>query len=343
MDQKKLTLILAMLVLAVFAVGAVSAADNVTADIDEPASDIVIDDVPAVETDENEPVELEEVESESSSEDDSGLSAMTVVNFAPGVYRGTTINVQSNTIYNGNGATIYGTGSDDVFVVNNASNFVITGFNIIVNSTTKAAIYGANVFNAEITNNNISGGKDGLNIKETYDNLTITGNTITGFTRDGVSLVDHRTFTDLSGKGNSIISNNVITGISIASSEVGMFFGGNFKGTISGNVITKVKEGVEFTGKKAKTNGRLYATFHNNNISDIQIGIYMNNHNVDFFNITNCNIGLNSPNVTYAIYAPLNYVATGYVGVYNSNFNGTISTRFSTSVGTNQANNTGFP
>ncbi len=338
MNQKKLTLILAMLVLAVFAVGSVSAADNITADIDEPASDIVIDDVPAVETDENEPVELEEVESESSSGEDSGLNAMTVVNFAPGTYRGTTINVQSNTIYNGNGATIYGTGSDNVFVVNNANNFVITGFNIIVNSTSKAAIYGANVFNATISNNNITGGKDGINIMQTYDNVTITGNRITGVTRDAISLVDHRTLTDAqwAARGCSNISNNIITG----SSEYGMFIGGNFKGKISNNIIDGPDVGVEFAGKKAATNGRLCVNFYNNTIVNVGNAINIFHPRIECFNITHCNISAE----VYSFYteAPFgNYI--GYIGVYYSTVVGNYTTEFGTAVGTNYGNNVGFP
>ena len=140
-----------------------------------------------------------------------------------------------------------------------------------------------------------------------------------------------------------MVCGNVITGISVNETEVGMFFGGNFKGKICGNIITKVKEGVEFTGKKAKTNGRLSVDFCNNNISDIEYGLYLNNHNVTFLNITYCNIGLNSPSLLFDIYATSNYLATGFIGVYNSNFNGTFSPRFVTSVGSNHNNNTNFP
>ncbi|WP_405310093.1 right-handed parallel beta-helix repeat-containing protein [Methanobrevibacter sp.] len=333
MNQKKLTLILAMLVLAVFAVGAVSAADNVTADIDEPASDIVIDDVPAVETDESEPADLDAAE-----DSNSGTRGPTinVVNYSPSITYCTKVIVQNNTIYNGNGATIYGTGSDDVFVVDNAENFTITGFNIIVNSTSKIGIHGANIKNATISNNNITGGKDGINIKQTYDKVTITNNNIAGVVRDAISLVDHSTLSDTAWANRpcSIISNNVITG----PSEYGVFIGGNFKGEISNNVVTDVDVGFEFAGKKAATNGRLCVLFNNNTINNVGNGINMYHPNVICFNLTNSNIYADD----YAIYTNSNFVASGYVGVYNSNFTGTVSSAFKTAAGNNTANNTGF-
>lgn len=335
MDQKKLTLILAMLVLAVFAVGAVSAADNVTADIDEPASDIVIDDVPAVETDEDESADLDAAESDSGSGDDSGLSAMTVINFAPGTYRGTTITVQSNTIYNGNGATIYGTGSNDVFVVDNAQNFTITGFNIIVNSTSNIAIHGANVFNANIYNNNITGGKDGINIKQTYDNVTINNNRITGVTRDAISLVDHRTLTDTqwANRGVSYIINNVITG----PTQYGMFLGGNFKGVICNNTISSCTYGIEFAGKKAATNGRLNVTICNTNIADVSYGINLNHPSVEYFKLNHVYID----STIWDIITGANFVKTGYIYVYNSTFEGNIGLNFYNNV-TAESGNIGF-
>ena len=45
MKSNKLFLLMAMLVLAVFAVGSVSAAENVTTDIDVQTDDIALDDV----------------------------------------------------------------------------------------------------------------------------------------------------------------------------------------------------------------------------------------------------------------------------------------------------------
>lgn len=359
---KNKVLILAMLIVAIVAVGSVSAADDVAVDIDEPADDIAVDEIAIEDDSADETDEIVETEQTrtitytpyyiDTTSDFDGIN----YNITNGIFDGYefifdntndytnfSMVTGNNNKFTGNGATIIGS-TDNLFTVAGSNNIVITGFNMNV-ATGKAAIYGANVFNAEITNNNITGGKDGINIMQTHDNITISGNTITNFTRDGISLVDHRNLSDddWTNRGNSVISNNVITGISIASTEVGMFFGGNFKGIISGNTITNVAEGIEFTGKKDKTNGRLYVEFTNNNISNIDIGLYMNNHNVTYFNISNSNIGLNSPNISYAIYAPANYQATGFIGVYNSNFNGTISNRFVTSVGNNYSNVTGFP
>lgn len=248
--------IIAMLLVAIFAVGAVSATEDIAINdtIIEPADDIVVDDVPVEEVVESESTDLEVINEDTGSEDNLGSRQMTVINYNPTNYYGVSITVQNNTIYNGNGATLYGTGSDDVFIVDNAHDFVITGFNIIVNSTSNIAIHGANVKHAKITNNNISGGKDGINIKQTYENLTITGNKIENVTRDGLSLVDHETdgvdgfnFTTWV---SSTVSNNIIIGKANYGTEYGMFFGGNFKGTISGNTITGTQYGMEFAGKK---------------------------------------------------------------------------------------------
>ena len=57
MVNRKFTLLLAMLVLIIFAVGSVSAADNVTADIVVPTEDISVDDVSVDEIEELDDVE----------------------------------------------------------------------------------------------------------------------------------------------------------------------------------------------------------------------------------------------------------------------------------------------
>ena len=104
--------------------------------------------------------------------------------------------------------------------------------------------------------------------------------------------------------------------------------------------------GVEFAGKKAVTNGKLCVNFHNNNITGVQYGINMYHPNVICFNLTNCNIKIDAFYALlgyYAIQTNVNYNATGYVGVYNSNFVGNISSIFNATVGTHRGNNTGFP
>lgn len=365
--------IIAMLVLAVFAVGAVSAAEDIAIEDNtiDPADDIVVEDVAADDVDES-ASDVEEDITADVNEESRTVPAInyyqynitTSSNFADinaniangtytgyefvfeyGTYNNFAMVTGNNNKFTGNGATIIGS-TDNLFTVAGSNNIIITGFNMQV-ATGKAAVYGANVFHAEITNNNISGGKDGINIMQTYDDVTITGNTITGVTRDAISLVDHETdgvadfnFTTW---GCSIISNNVIIGAPDYGTEYGMFIGGNFKGRITGNTITGVATGMEFAGKKAKTNGKLCAVFDNNNITDVGYGINMFHPNVVCLNITNCNIGINSSNIEDAIATNDKFNYTGYIGVYNSNFSGAISPDFVTAVGNHKGNNTGFP
>ena len=368
--------IIAMLVLAVFAVGAVSAAEDIAIEdnIIEPADDIVIEDVEADGVDEIASDVEEDITADDVDEESRTVPAIsytpyyitTSSNFADinanitnGIFDGYEFIFDNTTDYTnfamvtgnnnkftGNGATIIGS-TDNLFTVAGSNNITITGFNMQVASG-KAAIYGANVFNADITNNNISGGKDGINIMQTYDNVTISGNTITGVTRDAISLVDHRTLSDTAwdDRGNTIISNNVITGKSSYGTEYGMFIGGNFKGTISGNTITGVATGIEFAGKKNVTNGKLSADFNNNNITGVKYGMNMFHPDVTYFNLTNCNILLSYPYAISSNYGAINtnenFNATDYIGVYNSNFRGKISGDFKTAAGNNTANNTGF-
>lgn len=354
-------MILAMLVLAVFAIGAVSAADDIATDIEEPTDDIAIDDIVVDDDSVDETDEIEETEQtrtitytpyniDNTSDFDyinaniaDGNFTNYQFNFSSQVYNNFAMVTGNNNSFIGNGATIIGS-TDNLFTVAGSNNIVITGFNMNV-ATGKAAIYGANVFNAEITNNNISGGKDGINIMQTHDNITISNNRITGVTRDAISLVDHRTLegTNCSFKGVSVISNNVIIGAADYGTEYGMFFGGNFKGNITGNVITGTVTGIEFAGKKLASNGKLCVNFHNNNITDIGYGINMYHPNVIYLNITNCNIGINSENIEEAIATNGNFNCTGYIGVFNSNFSGSISAAFVNATGNNKGNNTGFP
>ena len=195
-------------------------------------------------------------------------------------------------------------------------------------ATGKAAVYGANVFHAEITNNNISGGKDGINIMQTYDDVTITGNTITGVTRDAISLVDHRTLSDVAwaARDNSIVSNNIITG----PSEYGMFFGGNFKGYIEENVINGTTVGIEFAGKKASTNGKLSVEITANNITNVQTGIDMYHPYIDYLYISWNNIDTldNTTNFTIAIDGNFSSVFYQDIYVYSNYLHGKINQTF---------------
>ena len=191
MINSNLKLIMAMLVLAVFAIGAVSAADDIATDIEEPTEDIAIDDIAVDDDSVDDTVEIADteqtrditydVDENSNIQDVINTHETTnhIVSFKPIQYNLTNaLTIHGNVTLYGNGATLVGSGAN-IFAIDNADNFTVTGFTIITNST-KAAFYGANVTNAKITYNNITGGKDGINIMQTYDNLTIKGNKITG-------------------------------------------------------------------------------------------------------------------------------------------------------------------
>ena len=341
MEIKKFSILLVMLVLAIVAVGSVSAADNVTADIDiadTTTDEVVVDDVALEEVD-DESVEADDEplpsrgydvdDSMSSSDINDAINFAStgshVVNFTPGTYSSMALVLKDNVALYGNGATIYGNGNDNVFTVTGCSNFTITGFNIIVNSTQKAAIYGSNIVNAQITDNTIAGGKDGINIFQTYNGVTITGNTISGVTRDAISLVNHKNFTDSEWNSwsESIVSNN-----NIAGGQYAMFFGGNFKGTISGNTISSSTYGMQFAGKKNETNGRLSATISGNTLTGITTGIDMSHPSVIYLNIIGNSITTSNPSSNYAIISNSYFNKVGTILVSLNQLNGIISSSF---------------
>ena len=340
---------MAMLVLAVFAVGSVSAAENVTTDIDVQTDDIALDDVSVEEDVENEIVidtitsSHDVTNSFTNDEINDTISAASndstnhVVNFAYGTYYGASFTVQDNVVLDGHGSTLIGDGTNDIFIVTQKSNFVIKNFIIDINCTSAAAVYGHHVSHAVITNNTMFNGRDGVNIFQVHENLTITDNTIYDFDRDGISLVNFNTYSD--SEWNSFVASEV-SGNKITGGQYGMFFGGNFKGTIADNIINGSGVGVEFAGKRLPTNGRLDANFDNNTIIIVVIGINMLHPDVEYFNITSCNVSASS----YAIYAEDPFGdSVDYIGVYNSTFVGDISGEFEDAVGTNYGNNTGFP
>lgn len=344
--------IMAMLLLAVFAIGAVSATDDIAIDdnvISEDTDvDMAIDD--AVVDEDSDDVAVEDGSSDDSDDNARAITytqyTVTPTNFAQvsqdislGLYSGYQFNFQGNETYNnfamvtgdnnkfvGNGATLVGS-NDNLFTISSSSNIIITGFNMNV-ANNKAAIYGSNVENVTITNNNISDGKDGINIFQTYTNVTITGNKITGVTRDAISLVNHRTFDsdDWADWVGAIVSDNIING----PSEYGMFFGGNFKGTVSNNAIDNVTTGIEFAGKKLATNGQLYVHMYGNNITNVTTGINMFHPCVRLFNMTNNNIYTINPSVNYAIYSNSNFAKAvgGRIIVINNTLEGLVSGGF---------------
>ena len=139
--KKQYFIFMAMLVLAIFAVGSVSAEDNVTADIDVPVDDIVVDEVST-----DDAVEQEDASSDankivntrynanvaagsSSSVIDAAITTVNSngggnVYFAYGNYSDISIHMKSNVNLIGNGARLIGTGSSHVInLPNNLNNF----------------------------------------------------------------------------------------------------------------------------------------------------------------------------------------------------------------------------
>ena len=342
MFQKKYSLLIALLVLAIFAVGSVSAADNITTDSDVPADDIAVDDVSADLSDENGKV-LEQTRashnvdnSMNQSTIDAEISAASadstnhVVDFTYGTYSGYYFTVQDNVVLDGHGSTVIGDGTNDIFLVTGKSNFTIKNFIVNINKTTKGhGVYGHHVYNSIITNNTFFNGEDAINIYQIHENLTITDNTIYNVSQDGISLVNFQNYMSddagFAGFKGSIISGNVITGC-----QYGMFFGGNFKGTITGNNMANCEYGMQFNGKKLASNGRLNATISNNYITGANVGIDMNNPGVDYLNITYNTIRTVNRTSDYAIAnnTYFNKTSNGFISITNNILRGRINQSF---------------
>lgn len=314
--------IMAMLLLAVFAIGAVSATDDVAIDdnvISEDTDvDVAIDDV-VVDEDSDDVA----VEDQSSDDSDDNTRAITYTQFtvttssnftdinnkiSDGTYDGYQFNFESGTYNNfamvtgnnnkfvGNGAILIGS-TNHLFTISDSSNIIITDF-VMQNGVNKSAIYGSNVENVKIMNNNISGGRDGINIFQTYESVTITGNRIINVTRDAISLVNHKNFTNSAWDAwsGSTIYNNYIYG-----GEYAMFLGGNFKGMISTNTISNSDCGMQFAGKKNATNGRLNVIISSNTITGVKTGIDMNHPCVIYLNIISNTISTADTSNNYTI------------------------------------------
>lgn len=342
---KKTIILMALLVLAIFAVGSVSAADNITADSDVPTDDITVDDVSVDGTDESgkvvEPTRaLHDVTySDSVADinqaisDASTDSSNHIVNFAQGTYYNAAYTVQDNVVLDGHGSTLIGDGTNDIFLVTNCQNFTIKNFIININCSSAAAVYGHHVYDAIITNNTMYNGRDGINIFQVHENLTITDNNISDFNRDGISLVNFLTmdnatwdaFTPSTIRGNIISCNGSLSG-----DQYGMFFGGNFKGVICSNNISGADYGIEFAGKRAATNGRLNVTICNTNITDVSYGIHLNHPGVEYLSL--CNVQISSS--VWDIITGANFVKTGHIYVDDDCvFNGNLDETFVDNIG----------
>lgn len=337
-------LIIAMLVLAIFAVGSVSAAENVTADIvDDNVDEIVVDEVAIddVSTDTiEESTGNDEILTAVSYTVNASMDSNTInsyialantngggtINFKNGTYTDMALNLKSNVhLIAESNVILIGAGSTHVIEVANVENFTINGFKINGNDatgTSVSAIHGSFATNGLITGNTLYNAKNGININKKYDNLTIENNNIYGITYDGISLANPQ--------GNSIFSSLVgatIRNNNISSGEYGMFIGGSFKGTISGNRITGSDVGIQFLGKPNNSSGHLSASIYGNYISGVTTGIELFNPDVIYLNMYLNNIYTVDSSNNYAI-AYNSYFAkasTGYMSATLNILNGKIN------------------
>lgn len=345
---------MALLVLAIFAVGSVSAADDIATDSDVPVDDIVVDEVStddAVEqedasSDANKIVNTRYNENVAVGSSSSAIDAKinTVYNngggnvyFTQGDYYNISINMKSNVNLIGNGARLIGTGSSHVInLPNNLNNFTISGFEIDVNNATgkSSAIYGSFITNGVIANNTMYNGANGVNINKYYDNMTVENNIIYDMNNDGISFANPSTNSDIATLGKTYITNNTIY-----SCQWGIFAGGNFKGEIANNRISNCTYGMEFAGKPKANNGVLNATLFNNTISCCDYGINMFHPNVLYLYL---DFMVFDDICEYDIYTNSAFGTYTYIGVYNSIFDAGVTQAFFNAVGSNKGNNTNF-
>lgn len=338
MRSNKLLIIMAMLVVAIFAVGCVSAEENVTVDMDVPTEEAVVDDTV-----------VEDVESEDATADKDVADEVEDLRSAPqtipvnsnsstiqeiiknggsfifesGEYYNPIFNItlNNNTILDGNGVNLTGNGINDIFLINNCNNITIKNFNLNIYNA-KHGIYGANVTNSVFDNLEIYNAKDGININEFQDKLTITNNYIHDVTRDGISIVNHRVYTDdeLNTLNSTIVSNNRIEG-----AEIGIFVGGNFKGNIQNNIINNPQNGIEFNGKPIGVLKEIIGNITNNAISNGVAGIVFINETIydltiDSNNLTSMTTGVKMLNTVITdLTMDNNDIVNGAYGIYMTN------------------------
>lgn len=253
-----------------------------------------------------------------------GANSGDTINFAAGTYNGICLNIAKRLNLVGNGAVLNGNGSS-VMTISNTNGVQITGFVINIGNTGANGITGSNISSAVIQNNTLKNGGDAINIFMTYNNLTINNNTINNMSTnygDGISLVNHATGLNMDTFNPSTITNNQISNITC-----GIFLGGNFKGTVSGNTITNsATTGMNITGKKAATNGKLIANITGNTISGTPIGIEMEHPSVISLLLDSNTIGGTSSSIQTNSYFA--YPATHTITVTNNNLVNIVSTAF---------------
>ena len=255
--------------------------------------------------------------------DITGATAGDTINFAPGTYNGISLTITKALNMVGNGANLVGSGSS-IMTISSTTGLNITGFNININSNSANGITGSSVVSCNIKNNTITNGGDAINIFSMYKDLTVDNNTITTMTTkhgDAISLVNHDA--NLETATTSRVTNNVID-----NAIYGIFLGGNFNGTVSGNTITNTQIGMNITGKHNASLGQLNASIVNNVIS----GIAMEAPHIMYLNLSGNTInGLGSTG--YSILNTTNggiayYHKDGTISVTNNNFTAPVFTTF---------------
>ena len=324
MKSNKLFLLMAMLVLAVFAVGSVSAAENVNTDIDVPTEEIEIDDSVDV-TDEQEGLESLNNNLGTTFNVDNTTDIQYIIdnndgftiNFASQNYDNVALNIinKTNIVFNGNNAILKGDGINHVFNLQNVDNFTFTGFNINTNFISAdhnvSAIYGSFVTNAIINNNTFHNGANGININKKYDNLTVEDNIIYDMNYDGISFAHPNSNSgSVNNLGVSYISRNSITNC-----LYGIFIGGNFRGVIEDNNISDCTWGIQSAGKKNGVISSIVANITGNTISGVQTGI-------EFINMTAISLNFISNNI----------YTNNYMYNYTVNYGGSFSNLTNTSI-----------
>lgn len=337
MTNKKYILFLAMLVLAIFAVGSVSAADNVTADIDVPTEDIAVDDVSVDETVENDDTTggtrdtYDVYETYTSTQINSAISnaATTThqVSFAPGTYNNTALTLVSNVNLIGNGAKLVGDGVNTVINVADCDNFTITGFEIDGNYISPAhnitIIRGSSVTNGNINNNILYNAYSGINIFRSYANMTIENNIVRDMIYDGISLAHPNSNNNINDDVYSSISGNNVTNCTYA-----IFIGGNFKGEISNNNITACGWGIQSVGKKEGAISNIIANITGNKMVNVNKGIEFINMTVISLIIDSNEIIANTNGYTIDYGTNFSRASTGILNVTYNEFTGIIKRSF---------------
>ena len=260
-----------------------------------------------------------------------GATAGDTIFFDPGTYTGISLTISKSLNMEGNGATLVGSGNK-IMTITGTTGLNITDFNININSNATSGIYGSNVISCRIENNNITNGGDAINIFQLYKDLTINNNHITNMVNshgDAISLVNHDA--NLETATTTRVTNNVID-----NAIYGIFLGGNFNGTVSGNSITNTQYGMNITGKHTADLGSLNAVISNNNVT----GIAMENPNVVYLNMNNNIIGQLSTS-GYSVLTNSYFAknSTGTISVTNNVFNYPVTTAFRNSANTWTGNN----